>query len=144
LFCMDAVRAPLVVEFFNRKTCIADTGYAWLKQFPDGEHFTVTTHFDTSGQPVQWYIDICRRTGVDPDQIPWMDDLYLDLVISPALEVELKDAGELLAARDNGEITAAEFELAWRAANRLMEQIAQNQFGLLALSGVHRQMLLSK
>jgi len=143
LYCMDAVRAPLAVEYFNRKTCIVDTGYAWLKQFPaDDQHFTVTTHFDASGQILLWYIDICLRTGVDQDQIPWMDDLYLDLVVSPAMEVEVKDADELLAARDSGEISTAEFDLAWREADRLMERIIKNQFGLLALSNVHRWMLL--
>lgn len=142
LYCMDAVRAPLVVDYFQRKTCIVDAGYAWLKQFPAGEHHTVTTHFDASGKIALWYIDICLRSGVSQDQIPWMDDLYLDLVISPAMEVELKDADELLAARENGDISTAAFDLAWREANRLMDCIAHNQFALLALSGVHRRMLL--
>ena len=51
LYCMDAVAAPLVVNYFQRETCIIDAGYAWLKQFPDGgHHFTVTTHFDASGR----------------------------------------------------------------------------------------------
>ncbi len=142
LYCMDEVSAPLVVEYFHRPTCIVDAGYAWLKQFPTGEHFTVTAQYDFSARIVAWYIDICLRTGVGQDQIPWMDDLYLDLVVSPALDIELKDADELLAARENGEISAVEFDLAWHAADRLMQRIANNQFGLLALSDVHRQMLL--
>ena len=142
LYCMDAVRAPLVVRYFGRQFCIADAGCAWLKQFPTGEHYTVTTHFDASGQVVLWYIDVCLRHGVGQDQIPWMDDLYLDLVVSPSMEVEPKDADELLSARENGEITSAEYDLALREANRLMECIASNQFGLFALSGLHREMLL--
>lgn len=144
LYCMDAVRAPLVVHYFNRETCIVDAGYAWLKQFPAGEHFTVTTHFDASARIVQWYIDICLHTGVDENQIPWMDDLYLDLVISPAMEVELKDADELLAARESGAISTEEFNLAWREADSLMQRIAQKKFGLLGLSKAHWQMLLQK
>jgi predicted RNA-binding protein associated with RNAse of E/G family len=87
LYCMDAVREPLILEYFQRKTCIADAGYAWLKQFPAGEHFTITTHFDASARIVLWYIDICLRTGVGEDQIPWMDDLYLDVVVSPSMEI---------------------------------------------------------
>jgi uncharacterized protein len=142
LYCMDAVRAPLVVEYFKQKICIVDAGYAWLKQFPSGEHFTVTAHFDDEARLVLWYIDICLRTGVSQDQIPWMDDLYLDLVVSPTREVELKDADELLAARESGQISAAEFDLAWREADRLVELIGQNQLGLLTLSDVHRRMLL--
>lgn len=143
LYCMDAVRAPLIVDYFQRKTCIVDTGYAWLKQFPAGEHFTVTAQYNTSARIVAWYIDICLDMGVDQDHIPWMDDLYLDLVISPSLEVEVKDADELLEARDSGKITAADFDLAWRTADQIMDQIARRQFGLLALSDTHRRMLTS-
>ncbi len=144
LFCMDAVTAPRVVEYCHRQTCIVDAGYSWLKQFPaEDQHFTVTTHFDASGQVLAWYIDICLRTGIGPDNIPWLDDLYLDLVVSPTLEIEVKDADELLAARESGDISTAEFDLAWRESNRLIELISKNQFGLLALSSAHRRMLLA-
>jgi predicted RNA-binding protein associated with RNAse of E/G family len=143
LYYMDAVTEPRMVEYFHRKTCIFDAGYSWLKQFPaDEQHFNVSTHFDASGQIVQWYIDICLHTGIDQNQIPWIDDLYLDLVVSPTMEIEVKDADELLAARESGDISTAEFDLAWREARRIMERIKENQFGLLALSNTHRQMLL--
>ncbi len=73
--------------------------------------------------------------------IKYLDDL--DLVVSPEMELELKDADELLAARESGQISTAEFDLAWRTANQLTERIAHNQFGLLGLSDTHRRMLLS-
>ena len=143
LYCMDAVTAPLVVGYFHRTTCIADAGYSWLKQFPaEEQHFTVTTHFDASGQVVLWYIDICLRIGVGDNQIPWLDDLYLDLIVSPTMEIEVKDADELLSALENGIISTAEYDLAWHAANRLIEQFSKNQLGCLGLSDVHRALLL--
>ena len=145
LYCMDAVTAPREVEYFHRKTCIFDAGYSMLFQFPaDVLYFTVTTNFDASGQILQWYIDICIRTGVGQNNIPWLDDLYLDLVVSPTMEIEVKDADELLVARESGDISTDEFDLAWREANRLIEQISKNQFGLLSLSDVHRRMLLQQ
>lgn len=145
LYCMDAVAAPLRVDYFQRKTCIVDAGYSWLRQYPaDERHFIVTAQYDADSQIIAWYIDICLQTGLGQDQIPWMDDLYLDVVVSPSMEVELKDADELLAARESGDITAAEFDLAWREADRLMERIAKRQFGLLALTGAQREMLLRR
>lgn len=54
----------------------------------------------------------------------------------------MKDADELLSARDSGEIMASAFDLTWREANRLIEQIGQDRFGLFALSDTHRRMLL--
>ncbi len=145
LYCMDAVTAPREVHFFHRKTCIFDAGYSMLLQFPaDEPHFTVTTNFDASGQILQWYIDICLRTGIAQNNVPWLDDLYLDLIVSPTMEIEVKDADELLTARESGNISTAEFDLAWCEANRLIEQISKNQFDLLALSNVHRRMLLQQ
>jgi hypothetical protein len=47
-----------------------------------------------------------------------------------------------LAARESGEITAAEYAMARQTADRLMERIAKKQLGLLALSDLHRRMLL--
>jgi hypothetical protein len=38
LYCVVAIQAPMVVEYFHRPTCIVDAGYAWLKQFPAGGH----------------------------------------------------------------------------------------------------------
>jgi uncharacterized protein len=145
LYCMDAVTAPREVEYFHRKTCIFDAGYSMLLQFPaEEQHFTVTTNFDASGEILLWYIDICLRTGVGQNNIPWLDDLYLDLVISPTMEIAVKDADELIVARESGDISTDEFDLAWREANRLIEQISKNQFGLLALSDVHRRLLLQQ
>lgn len=145
LYCMDAVTAPRVVENFQRRICIFDAGYSLLFQFPtDEQHFTITTNFDANGQIFQWYIDICLRTGIGENNIPWLDDLFLDLVVSPTMEIEVKDADELLNARDCGDISSAEFDLAWQVANRLIEQISKNQFGLLAMSNIHRQMLLQQ
>jgi uncharacterized protein len=143
LFCMDMVTAPREVDFFHRKTRIFDAGYSLLMQFPAAEqHFSVTTNFDASGQVLQWYIDICSQTGMDQEAIPWLDDLYLDLVVSPTMEIEVKDADELLEARERGEISIAEYDLAWRVANQLIGKISKNQFGLLGLSTVHQEMLL--
>lgn len=145
LYCMDRVNAPLMVEYFGRKTVIADTGYSWLKHFSAGEqHFTVTTQFDAQQQIIAWYIDICLRTGIDQNHIPWMDDLFLDIVVSPAMEIEVKDADELLAARESGLISREEFAMAWVETNKLLERITKQQFRFFALSSAHREKLLGQ
>ncbi len=142
LLILDEVREPLIVKVHSRPLCLADTGYAWLQQFPDGEHYTVTTMFDAGGKVVQWYIDICLQTGADERNIPWLDDLYLDLAVLPTMEVQLLDADELANALTNGEITQAEYDLAWREARNLSERIAREDFDLLKLIESHRQMLI--
>ena len=143
LFCMDRVRDPLFVEYFHQRVCIADNGYAWLKQFPTGEHYCVTTQYDADFHILAWYIDICLQTGVADGRVPWFDDLYLDLIVSPMMEIEIKDADELLAARDAGDITQESFNLAWSVAKQLRERIAGGRFELLGLCDLHLRELLS-
>ena len=142
LLCLDRIREPLFVDVAGKRVCIADQGYAWLQQFPINEHYTVTTMFDSEGRIVQWYVDICLQTDVDPANIPWLDDLYLDIVIAPGGTGELLDADELEEALQRGEISASMYDLAWREANRIMGKIASNTFTLPALSDKHRQILV--
>ena len=143
LLCLDSVRLPLWVRAQGKPVCIVDTGYSWLQYFPVEEHYAVSTVFGTENQPIYWYIDICLRTGIGDDNIPWMDDLYLDIAVLPTGEVELLDADELEEALTTGAINAEEYQLAWREANQLLAQIAQKKFPLLSMSAAHREMLLA-
>jgi hypothetical protein len=144
LFCIDAVREPLWVDWQGQRLCIVDAGYTWLQQFPTGSHHTVTAQFDADGKLIQWCIDICLQHGVDQEGVPWWDDLYLDLLVSPKGECHVVDHDELGAALQNGVIHHAQYELARDEANRLALTIRQNQFPLLALSLSQRTQLLAE
>lgn len=92
------VTEPLSVNYGERKVCIVDDGYMWLQQFPLEKNHSVTRMFDANGDIVQWYIDICLRNGVE-NNVPWMDDLFLDIVVLPNGEIIEKDADELEEAQ---------------------------------------------
>ena len=113
LIQVDKVRDPLWKSFAGTPVCLVDGGYAWLQQFPANAHHAMTTMFDPQGDVVQWYIDVCLRHGVDSDGIPWLDDLYLDIVVMPSGKWLLYDADELEAALAQDIITKADYDLAW-------------------------------
>lgn len=138
LYQMDEVKEALWVTYPTARCCIADNGHAWLQQMSTEHNFVLTTMFDAGGQVIQWYIDICLRKGVDAQGVPWFDDLYLDIVVLPSGAFHLKDADELEAALEEGVITKAEYELAWRVANELLAEIEAGTFWLLDLSVAHR------
>ncbi len=138
LYRMDAVASPLVVDFFGKKLCIADSGYTWLKLFPANHNFTITAQYNDQGQLVMWYIDICLRMGIDSEGIPWMDDLYLDIGVSPNMEIEVKDADELQVALNRSEVTLATYEMAWREVKRIINEISQREFYYLELCNAYR------
>lgn len=128
------------MNYGDEKLCIVDDGYRWLQQFPNGEKYCVTTMFDADGKIVQWYIDICRGIGLE-DGIPWMDDLFLDIIVLASGEHFLVDADELDDALHKGLIDHADYDLAWDEAKRLMGLIENGEFRLLDLAEEHMKLL---
>lgn len=143
LLHIQNVKEPLFVNYDGIKVCIADDGYIWLQHFPiKEEHHSLTTMFDSQGNIVQWYVDICLQCGIE-NNVPWMDDLFLDIVILPTGEVIKKDADELDEALSRGIIDQLQYEIAWKEANRLLMLIANDEFDLMKLSKNHKEILLN-
>ena len=134
------VTEPLLVSYGERRVRIVDDGYIWLQQFPLEKNHSVTTIFDANGKIVQWYIDICLRNGIDND-IPWMDDLFLDIVLLPSGEIIEKDADELEDALSKGIINKPLYDLAWTEAKTIRSLISTGDFDLIKLANSHKEIL---
>ncbi|OAI89646.1 hypothetical protein AYO36_05710 [Exiguobacterium sp. KKBO11] len=134
------VASPLDVRYGDETIRIADAGYVWVQQFPSDAHHAVTSMFDATGQLVQTYIDICLRTGVEDGRIYW-EDLFLDLIALPSGQVLLVDADELEAAREQGDVSQAEYALALAEAKQLQKQLQDGTFPLVAHVEVMKERL---
>lgn len=143
LLNINEVREPLVVKNGKNEVCIANNGYSWLQHFPIGKKYSVTTMFDDKGEIVQWYIDICYKIGIE-DNIPWMDDLYLDIVVFPTREVVLLDEDELDVALSTGVINQQMYNLAWRETRGIIELIRLGKFNLINLAKMHKEIIRNK
>lgn len=141
LLRMDDVAGPLYVSFGQQRVCIADRGYDWVQHFSDGANYILLSAFDEQGELVQWYIDIIRRMGLDERGVPWWEDLYLDIVVSPAGETLLLDVDELDEALRQGVVTQNDYNFAWREASTLLTALEEDLFPLLWLSDAHRILL---
>ena len=141
LLRFDKVSEPLYVTFGEQHVCIVDQGYTWLQHFPDGAHYALLTAFDERGELVQWYIDVIGQMGVDERGVPWYEDLYLDIVISPEGETLLLDVDELDEALRLGEVTQSQYDFAWHEASTLLDALEADMFPLLWLSESHRALL---
>jgi uncharacterized protein len=142
LLCLDEVAEPLWLELAGQRVCVVDNGFTWLQQFPVGAYHAVTTIFDNEGSIVEWYIDICKQHGITPEGIPWYDDLYLDLGVFPSGQINVLDADELDDVLRREIISRADYELAWRETERLLQEIQQGTFSILSLGTQHREALL--
>jgi len=134
LIYIDKIRDALWVELGGKKQCVADHGYCWLTLFQESESYVVTAMFDSAGQTVQWYIDICRATGFTDKGVPWYDDLYLDIIISSDYDVALIDEDDLALALKQNVINQEDYDFAYEEANRLLKLLEEKQFKLLDYS----------
>ncbi|MEO4051873.1 DUF402 domain-containing protein [Solibacillus sp. CAU 1738] len=143
LLCLNKVKVPLWTTHANKRTCIVNDGYSWLQQLPDNEHFAVTTMFNEHNEIIQWYIDITTHNGVE-DGIPYMEDLFLDLIVLPSGEIIKKDLDEIEEAFNDGIIDQAQYNLAFDTFNRIYEELTEGKFQYLTLSEGHRKMFMEK
>lgn len=142
LLIINKVTDPFYVTNNNEKICLLDNGYSWLQYFPVGKQFSLTSFFDENGQLIQHYIDICCEYLVEND-IPFIDDLYVDIVVMPNGEIIILDVDELEEALAQGHITSHLHEIALAETDRLVGLIKEGQLKLLGLAVEHRDYLLN-
>ncbi|WGG48052.1 DUF402 domain-containing protein [Rossellomorea sp. DA94] len=134
------VKEPLITQYGDKEVCIVDNGYMWLQHFPFGKNHSVTTMFDANGEIVQWYIDICLENGVE-DGVPWMGDLFLDIVVLPSGEILLLDEDDLEQAYKNGTISKEKYDIALNEVKEIMRQLQNDEFMIIKLAQEHKRML---
>jgi Sec-independent protein translocase protein TatA len=79
---------------------------------------------------VQDYIDLVAEQGVTEDDVPWYDDLYLDITWIAESSPLLLDQEELEAARAIDAITQEQYELARGEAARLLVALTLGDYRL--------------
>lgn len=106
--------------------CIMDNNYKWLEFYNYSSKVKLTAFYDKNNEIIEWYFDIAREIGKD-NGIPYEDDLYLDVVVTPSGEVVLLDEDELKEAYNKREMTREEFENAYKEAEQLMNKLKNNK-----------------
>ncbi len=120
---IDKVKEPLNVTMGNKKYSLADDGYKWVKFLPDNLNYAAIAMYDSNNSIVQWYFDIINQSGLDEEGKLFYDDVYLDVVVFPQQDIFLLDEDELEEALIKEIITKEQYDLAYKTARDLMEEI---------------------
>ena len=102
----------------GRTECILDSGYKWLGVYPKGESYAITGLYNKNNELVEFYFDMTKENGME-NGIPYIVDIYLDLVITPNNEKYILDEDELEEALNEKILGKAEFDLAYETLHRL-------------------------
>lgn len=105
---------------------ILGNNFKWLLFYPDSSDHAITTLFNKNDEIIEWYIDVVKEMGIE-NGMPYMLDLYLDLVITPKGEKYILDEEELEDALKTKDITQSDFDKAHNTLNNLLEKYDNNE-----------------
>ena len=109
----------LTVEYEGKQICLAGPGYKWLMYLPMDEYWCITAFYSPDNELLEWYFDISLGNFVDESGMPCINDIHLDLVVLPNGQTVTLDADELQEALDNNEITAADYNHAYKIHDQI-------------------------
>lgn len=95
--------------------CLQDNNYKWLEFYDYNAKVLLTAMYNQNNEIIEWYFDIARSIGKE-NNIPYEDDLYLDVLIKSNGEIVLLDENELKEAYERLEITKEEYDEAYKTA----------------------------
>lgn len=137
----NKMNKPYIIENIN--LCMANDNYKWLEFYDYSKKYRLTAMYNAKNEIVEWYFDIAREIGKE-DGIPYEDDLYLDVVVTPNGEITLLDEDELKEAYVKKEITKSEFENAYKEAEQLMNKLKNNKDELKKFTDKYLKIMLKE
>ncbi len=117
------VDTPYMLE---NGVCLQDSNYKWLEFYNYNAKVLLTAMYNENNEIIEWYFDIARSIGKE-NNIPYEDDLYLDILVTSNGEIILLDEDELKEAYERLEITKEEYDEAYKIANDLMQKVKGNE-----------------
>ena len=110
----------------NTNLCIAGDNYKWLEFYDYNKKYRLTAMYNEKNEIVEWYFDIARRIGKEKG-MPYEDDLYLDVVVTPKEDIILLDEDELKKAFNRFEVNQFDYNMAYKEAKQLMNTLKDNK-----------------
>jgi len=121
--------------------CFQDTNYKWIEFYDYNSKVRLTAMYNEKNEIIEWYFDMARAIGKE-NNIPYEDDLYLDIVVTSKGEIILLDEDELQEAYKRKEVTKKEYEEAYEITNDLMERLKGKNKELKEFTNKYLKMFL--
>lgn len=122
LIFIEEVDEPQIWNFNGEKIVVCNKGLKWLTILPKNEFYCITAMMDENSEIILWYIDMIASQGIE-DDIPYFNDLYLDLVVYPNGDIVEDDMDELKQALSDKDINEKQYQLALETSYKLKNDI---------------------
>ena len=92
--------------------CILANDYKFFRLFPCHKHYAILAIYDEKFRFLEFYIDVIKDVQFDEqEKLPYMQDLYLDIVYTNLDEIIILDEDELEEALLKKEMTLEEYHM---------------------------------
>ena len=102
-----------------------DNGYYILEIIPKKENYALRVFFNDKKEIIEYYFDIIKGSGLDEVyNVPYFDDLYLDItILNSTKEIKIIDEEELVTAYRNHDISNDDYRLVLNVKEKLLKEI---------------------
>jgi len=121
LLTASKVSKPVVKKQRHKKVVVCDTNFKLLEIYPEtNKNVSVIVTITDTDDILYWFFDIANDSGITKEGIPYIDDLYLDIMYFPNGELRIVDTEDLEAALTHNQITKEQYDLAYKISNELV------------------------
>jgi len=106
------------------KIPVCGKGMTWLTLIPDDRKRCIGAYITPDRRVSVWYVDVIEEIGIDEDGIVYYIDKYLDVILTPQGDVDVKDRDELDAAYSSGELSDFQYEEALKEGELIIRELA--------------------
>lgn len=124
---INEIEQPFIEGVTGNELLCIDNGYYIIEYTPLDKCYNGRAFLDINANVVGYYFDITNGNGVQ-DNIPFYNDLYLDIIYCPNNNfLTVIDEDELIEALNEEKITKEEFDLAQKECTKLFQEIKENK-----------------
>lgn len=132
LIKVEKVKQKITVDYEQSEKILVDDGYKGLIFLPDKENWCVSVVYNISNEVVEWYFDMTKLNSINEQGVPFYDDLYLDIAVSPNFKVVILDEDELKEALESKEISQSDYDMAYSTCNKIIKELIPNKDFLIS------------
>lgn len=125
----------------RKPECILASGMKRLRVFPTNTHYTINAVYDSNFNFIEFYIDIVNKVGLNKENVPYMEDLFLDIVFTHKDEILILDEDELDEALDNNEISKEQYDMCLKQKDELVNILSNKQESEALKKYCHNELL---
>ena len=104
--------------------CIVSSNYKYLRIFVEDKNYAILAIYTDNLEFIEFYIDIVDRVLLDKKtNIPYIEDLYLDIVYTFKDEIVILDEDELENALKDKKIDENKYNLVIQTKNHIMNYL---------------------